>query len=294
MSDLMLDSFRKFIAPVVRGPLITGRTGFEPEIIVRLGGSLGRQMWQYAIGRAAAIGSGLPVSYDVSCPGGVCELEAAFPGLELSRAPAGLAAKYRLYFYTGDRARNVTPGEDILGSKRPKYLGGKYMNAACVDQQGDALRDEFTFKPALSDEKRFVFSSAYMEEFPVAVHLCTGLTTGAYFRAAVRNLSERISPGRAVYYVFSADSGSGGKIFSDMDEEFVYVEAAENCAEDMYLMSRFRHFIISNSLFGWWPAWLSRRHADKIVVMPDKWRADERPQDALPMLPDGWTALRGD
>jgi hypothetical protein len=251
-------------------------------------------MWKYAIGRAAAIASDLPVRYDLSCFGDdICELEDAFPDIQLPRAPADLAAEYRLYFYTDDPA-GVSSDEGVLDSKRPRYLGGSYMNASYVERQGDDLRDEFTFKPELSDEKRFVFSSAYMEDFPVAIHLSTGLTTGVYFRAAVRNVSERISPGKAVYYVFSSDGDSVERIFSDMGEEFVYVEVDENCAEDMYLMSRCRHFIISDSLFGWWPAWLSRDRADKIVVMPDKWLVRERPRDALAMAPDGWTVLRGD
>ena len=37
---------------------------------------------------------------------------------------------------------------------------------------------------------------------------------------------------------------------------------------DFYLMQQCRHFIIANSSFGWWAAWLGQR-ADSIVVCPD-------------------------
>ena len=52
--------------------------------------------------------------------------------------------------------------------------------------------------------------------------------------------------------------------------------------EDFYLMSKCRHFILSNSTFGWWPAWLSE-YPDKIVISPplNYW-------DNLDILPNDW------
>lgn len=52
--------------------------------------------------------------------------------------------------------------------------------------------------------------------------------------------------------------------------------------EDFYLMSQCRHFILSNSTFGWWPAWLSP-YADSMVITPplNYW-------DNQDILPEHW------
>ncbi len=60
--------------------------------------------------------------------------------------------------------------------------------------------------------------------------------------------------------------------------------------EDVALMSRCRHFIIGNSTFSWWGAWLSR-HPDKIVIAPDnrgrvKWGSEDD------LLPARWEILK--
>jgi hypothetical protein len=273
---------------------------FEPEVIVSVSGSLSAQMWHYAIGHGAGMASGLPVSYDLSgFEESVCELADAFPDIDLKSALIDRVKLYRRYFFAGDPDGGpMAYDEAALSSGSPRYLGGRYLNAKYVDGQGDTLRDCFSFKQVLSEETRFSFSSIYMEDSPVAVHLSTGVASPRYFRAAVRMISERISPAKAVFFVFSSDETMQADIFADTGEEFVFVERNAQTtggdAVDMYLMSRCKHFIISNSLLGWWPAWLSRESSDKIVIMPDKWLPKERHKDAKAMNPQGWTILSGD
>jgi hypothetical protein len=63
--------------------------------------------------------------------------------------------------------------------------------------------------------------------------------------------------------------------------------------EDLWLMSLCKHFIIANSTFSWWGAWLSN-HNDKIVMVPDTNIYHNLPginlfeQDAIP---SGWLTI---
>ena len=57
---------------------------------------------------------------------------------------------------------------------------------------------------------------------------------------------------------------------------FVAVESGreENGYLDMYLMSRCRHYIIANSSFSWWGAWLGASR-DKRIIAPSKWAQNQ-------------------
>lgn len=53
------------------------------------------------------------------------------------------------------------------------------------------------------------------------------------------------------------------------DESIVFISNENEAYEDLYLMTECRHFVISNSTFYWWGAWLSESK-DKIVISSNK------------------------
>ena len=53
----------------------------------------------------------------------------------------------------------------------------------------------------------------------------------------------------------------------------MYVENFEYELYELQLMSFCHHFIIANSSFSWWGAWLSQSQ-DKVVIMPEGYWVD--------------------
>ena len=54
---------------------------------------------------------------------------------------------------------------------------------------------------------------------------------------------------------------------------------------DLLLMSLCKHFIIANSTFSWWGAWLGA-NPNKTVISPSNW-------GHVGLVPSGWIILKG-
>jgi len=64
---------------------------------------------------------------------------------------------------------------------------------------------------------------------------------------------------------------------------------AEDPLADFFLMTQCRAFIIANSAYSWWAAWLCRA-SDKIVMAPCRWETRGL-LDMDRFIPEGWTKI---
>ena len=304
---IVINAYRRHVMPRVK-KLILRKFLLEPEVMIMVDGGLGSQMWQFALGRGIEKKSSLRVSYDTSwyARNGKdingrfsrkYELEEIFKKIQIEKA----SEVKRWIYYLAFREPTETKFdfyESILNGKSPRYLGDYFLNAKYIDCQGDELRDLLEFHIELSKEDKAILRKILSLEEAIAVHIRRGdyigsnheVTSERYFVRSMKKISMLRPNVEKNFFIFSNDIEWCKQLFGQMDEKIVFVDNNSNDrgAIDMFLMSNCNHFIISNSSFSWWPAWLSRRSPEKIVIMPEKWLANETSEQRFSMKVDSW------
>lgn len=96
-------------------------------------------------------------------------------------------------------------------------------------------------------------------------NLLLNVCTREYFAESIKMILQK-NPD-ADFFVF-ADDIQRAKEYG-LPTRVTYLENLSD-VEGMYLMQKCRHFIISNSSFSWWGAYLGEA-SDKVVMAPDRW-----------------------
>lgn len=97
-----------------------------------------------------------------------------------------------------------------------------------------------------------------------------------YYQKAIKRIKELVS--NPVFFVFSDDIDWCRANFSILSNEetnateFVFVSSNSKNAAciEFELMKRCKHFVIANSTFSWWPAWLSDNE-QAVKIAPKQW-----------------------
>jgi len=108
-----------------------------------------------------------------------------------------------------------------------------------------------------------------------------------YYNSAFKIIKEKIA--NPVFYIFSDDI-AWAKENLNKENNLVFVSSPEltNC-EELIIMSRCEHNIISNSSFSFWSAWLNQ-NSNKIVITPNKWN-NNFSYEYNDLLPSSWLKI---
>jgi Glycosyl transferase family 11 len=112
-----------------------------------------------------------------------------------------------------------------------------------------------------------------------------GCCSPEYYAAAGRWMRERLP--QAPFYVFS-DDPAWARAHLTFSGPVSWIEAAppHSAHEDFFLLGCCDHFIIANSSFSWWPAWLQDAPT-KRVVAPGRWFLGHN-VNVPDRFPSGW------
>lgn len=185
------------------------------------------------------------------------------------------------------------------------YLRGAFQSEKYFEDIKDEVRSTYQF-PELEElhlpQKHYNSTKGYLDRIEgceaVALHmyrgdsrnneeLYDGICTEKYYEGAVRHIQERYP--QAIFFIFSnepkwvkgwvislmksqIEEGMSRQEIKNLENRFVMVETNSEYTGylDMFLMSRCRHNIISNSSFSWWGAWLNE-NPDKLICAPSRW-----------------------
>ena len=178
-----------------------------------------------------------------------------------------------------------------LSKRKEKFIFGFFQNFNYVQPLTQTLKEELLVKTPAS-----VANQQYINEIAQCNAVCLHIRRGDYLNPRWKNLqicdfeyyNQAINhilnhTEDPVFYVFSNTHADLEWIrenyhFYDTSErqreiKLRFVDLGNPDYEELRLMYSCKHFIISNSTFSWWAAWLGR-HPEKIVVAPERWNLE--------------------
>jgi len=109
-----------------------------------------------------------------------------------------------------------------------------------------------------------------------------------YYQSAINLIGQRVAS--PTFFVFSDDpEWTRQNLPVPEPRHFISHNCGVSDWEDLRLMSACRHFIIANSTFSWWGAWLCA-HSQKFVIAPERWFANSR-SSTKDIVPREWTVI---
>lgn len=180
------------------------------------------------------------------------------------------------------------------------YLEGYWQSEDYFKDVADAIRQDLTIQPptnaanlAMVEEIRIGTAVAVHVRFFDEPHAeAINNPPGDYYTRAIAEM-ERLVPD-AHYFIFSDLPAAARARISLPDDRVTLVHHNQGDAmayADLWLMSQCKHFIIANSTFSWWGAWLAANPAKQIIAPGFEMRKGKMWWGFDGLLPDEWIKL---
>lgn len=293
------------------------------KIIPRIFGGLGNQLFCYAAARRLALVNNAELvlddvsgfAYDTdyqrhnqldhfNIP---CRKATAEERLDpFSRVRRYLKRRWNQRLPFAQRAYLVQAGIDFDPSLlhfKPQgtvYLEGYWQSEDYFKDVADTLRQDLQITlPA--DAANLAMAARIGDCTAVSVHVrffdepnATGINNAPddYYSRAVETM-ERLVPA-AHYFVFSDQPAAARARIPLPDARVTLVahnQGDEQAYADLWLMTQCQHFIIANSTFSWWGAWLAAQPRKKVIAPGFEMRQGKMWWGFAGLLPKEWIKL---
>jgi len=268
-------------------------------------------MWQYAFGYCLAHDRGVPLILD---PVRVARIEQNdFEGYVLDKAfgirtPLVTHADQRRIarwsrtpllrrtrFFHHKKVRLAT-NIDRIG--KHCYVSGVYQDLRYLTLRSASIRELFPL--GTSGNVDSMWAKQIQESTAVAVHVRRGdylssrvLATQdvAYYRQAMDCIRSRLTPAQPKFFVFSDDGPWATRHLGGQEDVRIVGKTGRPSWDDLALMALCKHYIISNSSFSWWAAWLGQSE-ESLVVYPERWHQKEQLNTIMQgEMPKNWQRM---
>jgi hypothetical protein len=282
-------------------------------VVTAIGGGLGNQMFQYAVGRRLSHVNNAELLLYLG--DGYRRRPFRAYGLDrfqISARPArrGEAGGLKKVDLTRRRLAKLFPAlspepdpdmvlergldfdPSILAIRRNVKLRGTWQCENYFSDISDIIRSEFTLRDQL-DARNEEFLRYIKNSNSVFIHVRRGdyvthpidskkfgTCSVEYYKKAAYFLADTI--GKPLqYFVFSDDPDWARTMRIGGDGAKIIDWNGENPERDLALMRHCSHAIIANSTFGWWGAWLGDV-TQRIVIAPRVWMQSMEHKDIVP------------
>ncbi len=279
----------------------------EPALIVRLRGGLGNQLFQYAAMRALSLRLGVELKLDIhsgfardphhrkymlgafSIPVGIAD-DDEVERYRRAHLPSRLVRRW--LETTAIRWRGTCYFPWLLaGLAGGSYAEGYWQSECYFTSAADNLKKELRPRQELhcacgiadseSAQRAVVAVHARRLNFPQACPT-------AYYQNAYNHISSRHP--NAVWYAFGDDTDWIEKVLARIVPcTLIRRSGLDADIEEFCAMSSAQHFVIANSTFSWWAAWLGSSHNSTVVAPRRGWcQSGKAVRD---LLPPHWVTL---
>ena len=291
-------------------------------VIVNLSGGLGNQMFQYSLGESLSKRLNMKVAYSTTndqYKNNFLGIEDVF-NVKINRISSlELKSSGGLFLYNSFTRRAVSKISLLLhvqlGSsfivdheqgfqkidisnndeKTAFYIHGNWQSEKYFKEYFSIIKKQcfqFNQSYSLSELKH----NLCQNEVKIGVHIRRGdyitnkkavkklgVQTSGYYISNLNLLKAKHK--NSSIFVFSDDINWAIQMFSNKFSDIYFSDSNNNAGYDMCLLSQCDHFVLSNSSFGWWSAYLSN-NVSKIVITPHCWFSDGSNETDL--IPESW------